>query len=143
MPRIPLLPHAVALLAILIQPVQALAQTSGSAHSTPVPEVAVGERTTPIAIDGVLDEPGWLTAQPATDFLQVEPTEGQPATQRTEVRFLIDEDAIYVGARMFDDQGAAGVTTRSATSSSTATAALFEAKPTNIFLVKVNYWLNR
>src|SRR5439155_24460647 len=38
--------------------------------------------------------------------------EGQPATQRTEVRFAFDGAALYVWARMFDDHGAAGVRTR-------------------------------
>src|SRR6266571_2096277 len=54
----------------------------------------------------------WRTAPPATDFRQAQPHEGQPATQRTEVRFAFDGAALYVGARMFDDLGAAGVRTR-------------------------------
>ena len=41
-------------------------------------------------------------AQPAKDFLQKDPDEGKPATEATEVRFLYDDDALYVGARMFD-----------------------------------------
>jgi hypothetical protein len=46
------------------------------------------------------------------DFRQTEPIEGELATQRTEIRFAYDDDALYVGARMFDDQGADGVRTR-------------------------------
>ena len=65
-----------------------------------------------IRIDGKLDEPIWQTAPAATDFRQNQPHEGQPATQRTEVRFVFDGAAIYVGARMFDTDGAAGVKTR-------------------------------
>ena len=65
-----------------------------------------------IQLDGRLDEDAWRSALPATDFRQNQPREGEPATQRTEVRFLFDEAAIYVGARMFDDSGAAGVRTR-------------------------------
>ncbi len=38
----------------------------------------------------------------ATDFVQSEPREGQPATERTEVRVLFDRDNIYVGAYMYD-----------------------------------------
>jgi hypothetical protein len=45
----------------------------------------------------------------AADFRQAQPKIGEPATQRTEVRILFDDDALYVGARMFDDQGATGV----------------------------------
>src|SRR2546422_10968846 len=43
-----------------------------------------------IKIDGLLDEPAWSLAQPATDFLQQQPTEGAAASERTEVRVLFD-----------------------------------------------------
>src|SRR6266511_1117127 len=65
-----------------------------------------------IRIDGKLDEAIWQSAPPATGFRQNQPKEGEPATQRTEVRFVFDGAAIYVGARMYDDSGAAGVKTR-------------------------------
>lgn len=56
------------------------------------------------ALDGRLDEPVWLQAQPATGFTQREPVEGAPATERTEVRILYTRQTLYVGARMFDSQ---------------------------------------
>ena len=65
-----------------------------------------------IRLDGRLDEPVWQAAPPATDFRQNQPHEGQPATQRTEVRFTFDGAALYVGARMYDDSGSRGVRTR-------------------------------
>lgn len=85
-----------------------------SIHPTPSPDVrAVAlEMGSEIRLDGKLDEPVWRTAPAATDFRQAQPNEGQLATQRTEVRFAYDAAAIYVGARMFDDHGAAGVQTR-------------------------------
>jgi hypothetical protein len=55
-----------------------------------------------IAVDGRLDEPAWASAEPATGFTQTDPSEGQPATERTEVRVLIGSDALYVGARLYD-----------------------------------------
>ncbi|MCX6552569.1 MAG: hypothetical protein NTY02_16455, partial [Acidobacteria bacterium] len=58
--------------------------------------------TAKIAVDGLLDEADWQRAVPARDFLQRDPDEGKPATEPTEVRILYDDDAIYVGARMFD-----------------------------------------
>ena len=81
-------------------------------HPTPSPEARAVPLQGEIRLDGRLDEPVWQTAPPATDFRQSQPHEGQAATQRTEVRFAFDGAAIYVGARMFDDQGAAGVRTR-------------------------------
>jgi hypothetical protein len=65
-----------------------------------------------IALDGRLDEAAWAGATPATSFLQFDPQNGQPATQRTEVRFLYGDDALYIGARMYDTEGAKGVRTQ-------------------------------
>jgi hypothetical protein len=65
-----------------------------------------------IALDGRLNEAAWQAVAPATEFRQAYPHEGDPATQRTEVRILYDADALYIGARMFDTEGAAGVRTR-------------------------------
>src|SRR5881392_189623 len=62
--------------------------------------------TDAIKIDGVLDESAWSLAQPATDFLQERPTEGAPATERTEVRVLVDDKNIYFGIRAFDSDAA-------------------------------------
>src|SRR5687767_10765160 len=90
----------------------AQAPAAGSANKAhPVEPVSVKAiaRQGSITIDGRLDESAWAAAQPATDFKQSEPNDGQPATQRTEVRFIFDDDALYIGARMFDSLGAAGV----------------------------------
>jgi hypothetical protein len=55
-----------------------------------------------INIDGVLEEPVWQEAPPVNDFTQQRPRTGQPATERTEVRFLYDDDNLYVGVIAFD-----------------------------------------
>lgn len=55
-----------------------------------------------IDIDGRLDDAAWQNATPVSTFTQRDPQEGQPASERTEVRILIGDDAIYVGARLFD-----------------------------------------
>ncbi|MBA2244199.1 MAG: carbohydrate binding family 9 domain-containing protein [Gemmatimonadetes bacterium] len=87
-------------------------QSGGSVHPTPPPEVRAAERTSTIVMDGRLDEELWSTVPAATDFTQRDPNEGQPATQRTEIRFLYDAEALYIGARMYDALGAQGVRTR-------------------------------
>jgi hypothetical protein len=55
-----------------------------------------------ITVDGVLDEPVWSGDHACTMFVQRVPREGAAATMRTEVRVAFDDDAIYVGARMYD-----------------------------------------
>jgi len=55
-------------------------------------------------IDGRLDEAVWQTAQPLTDFVQRDPAEGAPSTERTEIRILTDGEALYIGAWLFDRQ---------------------------------------
>lgn len=52
-------------------------------------------------LDGRLTEPVWLTAPPVSNLTQREPDEGAPAIENTEVRFAYDDDALYIGARMF------------------------------------------
>ncbi|HSU15786.1 DUF5916 domain-containing protein [Longimicrobium sp.] len=52
------------------------------------------------ALDGRLDDGAWAAAPVLTGFWQKEPREGTPATERTEVRFVYDDRALYVGARM-------------------------------------------
>ena len=53
-----------------------------------------------VRIDGRLDEPVWRQATPLAGFIQKEPVEGQPATDDLDVRFVYDNGALYVGARM-------------------------------------------
>ena len=55
-----------------------------------------------IVLDGVLSESGWSTASAVSEFTQREPNEGAAATERTEVRVLYDDAALYVGARRYD-----------------------------------------
>ena len=58
--------------------------------------------TEPIQIDGKLDEAPWQKASPAGDFIIYNPHNGMPSKFRTEVRLLYDDDALYIGAIMYD-----------------------------------------
>ncbi|MGQ0736027.1 MAG: DUF5916 domain-containing protein [Acidobacteriota bacterium] len=60
--------------------------------------VRVGDGS--IRLDGRLDEEAWRTAPALTEFVQQEPVEGEPATDAMEIRFVYDDDALYIGARM-------------------------------------------
>ena len=114
-PNLPNLPKRLARLVLPMIAAVALAETASAqtgAHPTETPNVAAVRREGPVQLDGALDEAFWAAAAPATDFRQTDPNEGRPATQRTEVRFAFDDQALYVGARMHDSLGAAGVRTR-------------------------------
>ena len=56
----------------------------------------------PLRIDGVLDEPVYTSVQAISDFIQNDPAEGEPATEKTEVWLLFDRDNVYVVARCWE-----------------------------------------
>jgi hypothetical protein len=51
-----------------------------------------------------LTDEDWALALPATSFTQRDPDEGKAPTERTEIRFLFDDDALYIGARLYDTE---------------------------------------
>src|SRR5688572_19599027 len=55
----------------------------------------------PVKVDGILDEADWKSAPVVDRFVQQEPQEGQPASDRTEVRILYDESRLYIGVRAY------------------------------------------
>ena len=57
-----------------------------------------------LVVDGAPDEAAWQRAVPATNFLQRDPDNGAPATERTEVRVLFDRDRIILGVTCFDTE---------------------------------------
>jgi hypothetical protein len=57
----------------------------------------------PPRIDGVLDDEVWRQAQAVSGFVQFRPSPGEAPTEQTEARVAFDDDAIYIGMRMFDD----------------------------------------
>ncbi len=64
---------------------------------------AIRPGRTPV-IDGTLQDAVWEKAPVATGFYQYEPHNDRPASFETEVRVLYDDDAVYIGARMFDPE---------------------------------------
>ena len=59
-----------------------------------------------VTIDGKLDDAVWKSAQTATDFIMFQPDNGKPISpeKKTDVKILFDDDAIYVGAIMYDNE---------------------------------------
>ncbi|MBI4428297.1 MAG: carbohydrate binding family 9 domain-containing protein [Ignavibacteriales bacterium] len=67
------------------------------------PKTARAVRTpTAPRIDGLLNEPEWQLASTVADFVQRDPFEGEQPTQKTEIRILYDDDAVYFGCTMYD-----------------------------------------
>src|SRR6478735_2613698 len=72
---------------------------SGNALATDPPKKLQAQRlTSSIKIDGVPDDAAWKDAPLATGFVEMRPNFGaiENAANRTEVRILYDNTAIYV-----------------------------------------------
>ena len=57
---------------------------------------------TPLTVDGILDEPAWAEARGSQEFIQKDPQEGQPATERTEFRIVYTATTLYIGVTCYD-----------------------------------------
>lgn len=77
-----------------LMPTAVGAQTALSVRATRV--------DAPPTVDGRLTDAAWMTVTPASGFVQREPDEGVPVSERTEVRILQDGEAVYIGAWLFD-----------------------------------------
>ena len=104
--RVPSL--ALAACTILAAP-SAAQQTASPRDSFQAPVAGAARRAGPVSVDGKLDEEAWRAATPITQLRQSRPTDGAPATLPTEVRFLYDDEALYVGAKMTEPSGSAGI----------------------------------
>jgi hypothetical protein len=83
---------ATAALAILFSGSRALAQPPAETRTLHALRIR-----SPIHVDGVLDEAPWQEAEPASGFIQQDPRVGEPASEATDVRVLVDDEAIYFG----------------------------------------------
>ncbi len=75
-------------------PADAATTASRVAEAAPVEEAP--------RIDGIVDDDVWQRADVISDFIQREPVEGDPASEKTEVRILYDSRTIYIGVICFD-----------------------------------------
>jgi hypothetical protein len=96
----------------LVLPAGLAGQQPQSSQQVARPSVKAAARVGAVSIDGVLNDEAWTNVPATTSFVQFDPDNGREATQKTELRFMYDQSAFYIAARMHDDQGAAGVRTR-------------------------------
>ncbi|MBI1968162.1 MAG: carbohydrate binding family 9 domain-containing protein [Gemmatimonadetes bacterium] len=80
---------------------EALAQAYGPVREARLAWIGGG-----IRLDGVPDEPLWGTADSITDFIQRDPAEGAPPSERTVVRLLGTRDGLYIGVWAYDREPA-------------------------------------
>ncbi len=74
-------------------------------------QVQPGRAAEPPTIDGLLDEAVWRTAARIESFTQQEPSDGEPATERTEVQLLYDANALYIAVHAYDSDPAGVIAT--------------------------------
>ena len=94
-------------LIVLALPGGAAAQTNGGIDydtARLARRLPATRATGAITLDGRLDEPAWTGAPVASNFIQNDPREGEPATFDTEVRMVYDDAALYIGVFARDDQ---------------------------------------
>src|SRR5262245_50149259 len=58
--------------------------------------------TSPLHFDGRLDDAAYQALPPISDFVQMEPHAGAPATEKTEVWMLFDDERLYVTFRCWE-----------------------------------------
>ncbi|KPJ96799.1 MAG: hypothetical protein AMS20_18000 [Gemmatimonas sp. SG8_28] len=102
---------AAATAALLCTPLALAEAQESSASATAAatrarPAIALAVRAQPGSpdLDGKLDDAAWQAAPVFSDFIQLDPNEGEPATERTEIRVVYSDAAIYVGVRAWDSQ---------------------------------------
>jgi hypothetical protein len=90
---------------LLLSAVTAAAQPAPAPArpEAPRPSLTASRAAQPPTLDGdVAGDTAWAQAVPASGFWQEQPDEGQPSTERTEVRVLYTRDTLYVGVICYD-----------------------------------------
>ncbi len=70
--------------------------------SRPIRTIQAVPSSEKIVVDGILNDKVWESAPPAIEFTQKDPDQGQPPTERTELRVAYDDTNIYFGIHLFD-----------------------------------------
>ena len=105
----PALRHSVTLIALAVLGgggvARAVEPTYSGAPASTLPVSAVAARVDQAPrMDGTLSDPLWQQAVPLTNFRQREPHEGEPPTERTEVRIIYTRQAVYFGVHCLDSE---------------------------------------
>ena len=80
---------------------------AGDEPAAPPLLVSIGAEQAPVMDGAVLGDPAWSGAEPTGTFWQTRPDEGQPASERTEVRVIFTDTTLYLGVICYDDEAGA------------------------------------
>ena len=82
----------------------AIVSLNAAARPALPPEMSASRLITAPVTDGnVLDDDAWADAVPTSEFWQVQPSEGLPSTQRTQVFVGYTDTALHIGVVAYDD----------------------------------------
>src|SRR5688500_14634613 len=99
------MPILISFLAVLFVCAGTVAAQTANSPAKQAVAVRIGDGA--IDVDGRLDDRAWAEAPALADFLQKEPVEGAAPTEKMEIRFVYNDSALYVGARMHKNPGSA------------------------------------
>ena len=86
-------------ISMLSIPIRVNAQTARE-----LPRMSAHRISEEIKIDGVLDEPIWQDVEPIRQLYQIQPDEGEPVTEPSEIRIMYDDQKLYFGFIFYDSE---------------------------------------
>jgi len=102
------------------------AQTSESPISGPYTVAHPVTSHVPVLDGDILTDPAWVDLPAVTGFRQTAPNQGDPASERTEVRILFTADTLYIGVVCYDRDPEQIIVTDSRRDSSLANSDSFQ-----------------
>ena len=69
-----------------------------------LPRISAHRISEEIQVDGILDEPVWQTVEPIRQLYQIQPDQGEPATEDSEIRIMYDDKKLYFGFIFYDSE---------------------------------------
>jgi hypothetical protein len=109
-----LAPAVVAVLSVVAaSPASAGGQRPAAADVIQIAAQPLADGAVVPIVDGKMTDEAWLKVEPYTNFIQTDPIEGAPASERTEVRVLYDKSTLYIGVIALDSEPGKIVVTQS------------------------------